>query len=213
MDLAIAIIGAVAAAAAAVAAFGSWSAARTSNASTASMVAVERDRRHDELTPEFEITCTMRATAPDSADLRVALTGGRLERLDSVTVTILDEAGQDHWGRGLPHGVSQEDAEAFVWGPWEFNTGASKQVVSNRESRPRAYSRVSGKNWDLRSMTHTRPGLWMSGMSQEDWRRQRKGQPVRLLLTCHWDGYEPWFIQHDVKVEQGGGPAIRVIGT
>jgi hypothetical protein len=44
---------------------------------------------------------------------------------------ILDETGSDHWARGLPDGVTQEQAEAFVWGPLEFNTGASDQVVSN----------------------------------------------------------------------------------
>lgn len=59
-----------------------------------------------------------------------------LGRLDEVTVTILDEAGQDHWGQGLPDGVTQEQAAAFVWGAWEFNTGASAQVVSNVSRGP-----------------------------------------------------------------------------
>ncbi len=68
--------------------------------------------------------------------MRITLTGGGVERLDAVTVTILDDAVQDRWSRGLPAGVTQEEAEAFVWGPWEFNTGASKQVVSNRETVP-----------------------------------------------------------------------------
>jgi len=34
-------------------------------------VTVGQDRRHDELAPDFEITCTERATAPDQASLRV----------------------------------------------------------------------------------------------------------------------------------------------
>lgn len=37
----------------------------------------------------------------------------------------------------------------FVWGPWQFSTGASEQVASNRTTRPRAYSLTTGKNWDL----------------------------------------------------------------
>jgi hypothetical protein len=69
------------------------------------------------MTPVFEITCTVRDTAPEWADLRVALVGGRLKRHAAVTITILDEAGQDHWTHGLPNGVTQEEAEAFVWGP------------------------------------------------------------------------------------------------
>lgn len=95
------------------------------------MAGVERDRRYQELTPEFDVTFTARDTADDSADLRVALKPGRLQRLDEVTITILDEAGKDHWTRGLPDGVTQDEAEMFVWGPWEFSAGASAQVVSN----------------------------------------------------------------------------------
>jgi hypothetical protein len=202
VDLAIAIIGVVATVAAAIAATGSWIAARRANETAAAVAAIERDRRHDELIPVFEITCTVKDTAPEWADLRVELVGGRLERHAAVTITILDEAGQDHWTHGLPNGVTLEEAEAFVWGPWEFNTGASEQVVSNRESKARPYSRVSGKNWDLLSLRATRPGRWMSSISQDGWRTRWEGQPIRLLVICLCEGYEPWFIQRDVKVDQ-----------
>jgi hypothetical protein len=161
--------------------------------------------------PDFEITCTVRETANDSADLRVSLTGGGLEYLDEVVLTILDETGRDHWTRGLPDGVTQEQAEAFVWGPWEFNTGASTQVVSNRETVPRPYSRVSGKNWDLLSLTPTRPGCWMTGTGQDDWRKQYRDHPVRLLITCRREGYEPWFVQRDVQAEYPKVARIRTI--
>lgn len=123
--------------------------AQEANAAAAALAAIERDRRRDELTPEFEITCTARDPDVDSATLFVKLTPGRLEALDEVTITILDETGADHWAHGLPDGLTQEEAEAFVWGPWEFNTGASKQVVSNRTTVTRPYSLVTGKNWDV----------------------------------------------------------------
>jgi hypothetical protein len=122
-------------AAAAVAAWAAWlsrSSAAEANAAAGTLAAIERDRRHDELCPGFEITCTIRDTAVTSADLHIALKPSDLGRLDEVTVTILDERGADHWAHGLPEGVTQAEAEAFVWGPWEFNTGASEQVVSNR---------------------------------------------------------------------------------
>ena len=117
MDLAIAIISATAAVAAAIAALGSWKAARKANDTAGQMASIEHQRRHQELTPDFDITLTVRDTAADSADLRVALKPGTLLRLDQVWVTILDEAGKDHWTRGLPDGVTQEEAEMFVWGP------------------------------------------------------------------------------------------------
>lgn len=127
-------------------------------------------------------------------------------------MTILDEAGQDHWSRGLPEGVTQDDAEAFVWGGWEFNIGASEQVVSNRTTRPRAYSLVTGKNWDLLSMNRTRPGPWMSSTSRDEWRKRYAGQPVRLLITCRRDGYEPWIVLCEVRAEPVPRARIRFLG-
>ena len=53
--------------------------------------------------------------------------------------------------------MTQEEAEAFVWGPWEFNTNASVQIATNRVSQTRAYSRVTGKNWDLLPLRRTGP--------------------------------------------------------
>ena len=44
---------------------------------------------------------------------KVMLSGARLESLDEVTLTILDD--QDHWAAGLPDGVTQDEAEVFVW--------------------------------------------------------------------------------------------------
>jgi len=158
---------------------------------------IERDRRYDELTPRFDITCKVRDIAPDRADLLITLARGGAQYLDWVTVTILDEAWQAREGDGLP-----QEAEEFVWGAWEFSPEASSQVVSNRESRPRPYSRLSGKNQDLLGLRATKPGPWMTETSNEAWREQYRDQSLRLRLTCKRNEYEnPWVIQRDVKVE------------
>jgi hypothetical protein len=47
--------------------------------------------------------------------------------------------------------VPQEEAEAFIWGPWESNTNASVQIATNRMPQTRAYSRVTGRNWGDRA--------------------------------------------------------------
>jgi hypothetical protein len=207
VNLAIAIIGAVATFAAAIAATGSWIAARRANETASAVAVIERDRRHDELIPVFKFTGTLGDKWSRDAELRVELVGGRLERHAAVTVTILDEPEQDHWARGLPPGVTQEEAEAAVWGPWEFDTEASDLVVSNRESKPRPYSRISGKNWAVLPLIATRPKRWMMDRDQfagdllRRWDETWRGQPVWLLVVCVCDGYEPWFIKQDVKVE------------
>src|SRR5579872_4544918 len=122
----------VAAGIAAWAARQSHDAAVRANAAAESLAAIERGRRHDELAPVFDVKFT--ETGGDDASLHVTFTGGGLESLDEVTFTILDEAGKDHWSGRLPGQVTHEEAEAFVWGPWEFNTGASVQIASNRVS-------------------------------------------------------------------------------
>jgi hypothetical protein len=197
-----ALVVSIAAAAAAVAAV--WYARRSAQSAAAAAVAagktaeVDEQHRHDELTPDFEITCAAGINGiDDNGELVVTLAGpDGLDRLDAVTIVILDEAGIDHWGHGLPAGLSQEDAHNFVWGPWEFNTGASAQVSDNRTTRPRPYSRADGRNWDRLSLTRTRPGHWMS-MAPDRWQQEREG-PIRLQITCQ-RGREQWIALREVR--------------
>jgi hypothetical protein len=179
----------------------SHDAAVQANAAAGSLAAIERGRRHDELAPVFDLKFT--ETGGDHANLHVTFAGGGLESLDEVTFTILDEAGKDHWSGGLPGRLTQDEAEAFVWGPWEFNTAAAVQIAGNRVSRTRPYSRVTGKNWDLLPLKRTQPGYWMSTYSQQQWREDYEDHPVRLLITCRREGYEPWALLREVTAGAG----------
>ena len=172
--------------------------AETAAAAAKKTAALDADRRHTELTPEFEIACTAGGNGTgDRGELRVTLTGpDSLNRLDEVTIVILDESGADHWGYGYPTGVDEDEARQFVWGPWEFNTGASAQVTDNRTTRPRPYSCTDGRNWDRLSLTRTRPGRWMS-LSPEQWQKQTEG-PVRLQITCRRGG-DQWILLREVE--------------
>jgi len=192
---------AVAAGIAAWAARQSHDAAVQANAAAASLAAIERGRRHDEVAPVFDMTFT--ETGGEDASVRVTLAGG-VESLDEVTFTILDEAGKDHWSGRLPPRVTQEEAEAFVWGPWEFNAAASVQISTNRMSQTRAYSRVTGKNWGLLPLSRTRSGHWMTAYTQQQWQEQYADHPVRLLITCRREGDEPWTLLQEVTT--GAGP-------
>ena len=202
-ELVITAIAAIAAIAAAVAAIGSWQAAAKANSIANEMAVVERSRRHEELTPKFEVSCTASTASEGYANLHLRLSNGGVDQLDQVTATILDETDQDHWAGGPPSGMTLAQARAFVWGPWEFNTGASEQVVSNRESRPLQCSRVGGRNWILLSLTRTRPGSWMTGLTNAEWKRDHPG-PLRLHLDCRSDGYEPWSLIREVEVTLEG---------
>jgi len=70
---------------------------------------------------------------------------------------------------------------------------------------------VSGKNWDLLGLIPTRPPRWLPGMTAEQWQARWEGKPFRLLVTCHCEGYDPWFIQREVKIHHPDRPQVRVI--
>ena len=132
------------------------------------------------------------------ANLKVTLVGPhQLERLDEVTVRIADEKWREHEDYS-PANVSEEEYAAFVWGPWEFDTNASVQIVDNRSSKPRPYSRAKGKDWDVLPLRNTRPGSWMS-MDGDAWSHQVGEQPVRLLLNCRLGEYE-WALSYEVRI-------------
>jgi hypothetical protein len=163
----------------------------------AAMAAIESGRRHQEQEPVFEIEAKEAATAPGRAQLSIRLTAGAPE-LDAVTVTILDEADQDHWGDRLPEALTREQADMFVWGPWEFDTNV-REIVDCRTSAPQPLSLLSGQNWARLPLQRTRPGAWMS-MTEAVWRSERTG-PIRLRLTCLGKGEEPWVVLKEIHVQ------------
>lgn len=200
MSLALSIIAIAIALVSAGAAFGLWRSAHRANELAATAVSIDASRRHEERTPEFEVKIIQSRTAPDHADMTVRLIRPAL--LDEVVINILNEANVDHWARGRPDGVTEQDAERFVWGLWEFNTGASEQVADNRTTRSRRYSRADGKEGEVFDLVRTRPGHWMGNVAQESWERDRTG-PVRLSIACRVDGEEPWQVSYEVTVRRG----------
>ena len=192
---------------AAIAAHQSFNSAKEANAAAGSLAAIERDRRHDELAPIFDLQFTK--ADGDRALLKVTLSGGRLDSLDEVTLTILDD--QDHWANGLPDGVNQDEAKAFVWGPYKFDTSLryAPPVVSSRQSLPRPLSRLSAENWELLPLIRTEPPRWLPSYGGGRWRKDYADEPIRLLITCRRKGDEPWMLQKDVDTKEEIRPEQR----
>ncbi|MFA1544592.1 hypothetical protein [Actinomadura monticuli] len=193
-------------------ALGAWRSAVLNNRSNRLMAVattdlrdIEASRRRSELTPQFRLTLTEDINGvARNGNLKIELIGpSTLDYLDEVTIRIVNEAWKDHCSGRLPTNVTAEEAARFVWGPWEFNAGASAQVSDNRTTKPRPYSRVTGKNWDIFSLHRTQPGHWMA-MDSAQWQEQEKG-PLRLSLSCSRAPYEPWFLLAEVGSDQ---PAI-----
>jgi len=78
--------------------------AAVSAVAASATAALDWQRRHDELTPEFDVSITAGENGVgDHAEMRVALTGpAGLDRLDEVRIAILDEAGGRPLGTWAP---------------------------------------------------------------------------------------------------------------
>jgi hypothetical protein len=125
--------------------------------------------------------------------------------LDEVAISILNTV--DINPPGLPKGVTQYEAEAVIWAGWEFDTfltgGLGKeaiQAVSHRQSKPRSFSRRAGRDWCEFLIRRTRPPSWDT-RNEEEWRSFWDTAPLRISISCHLDGHEPWIVYKQVMVK------------
>lgn len=203
METLIIVIGVVIGAVGAVAAVGAWVSTHKGNKQgaknlelTALLTDIERERRREELTPRFEITC--KQTAEDLAKLDIELTGpDGLDHLDEVMITIRNDT-PTRGDSQMPWGPNAAEIQRVVWGPYRLVPGVDnadkdgrKVVIVNRlfrgEGFPLALERTNPPSWK------TEPGSW---------RREWSGKPVRLLLTCR-QGETKWDVPCEIKVEPG----------
>jgi hypothetical protein len=212
-----AIGAALSAAVAAIATFWARTAARQANeaaanaGATANTVAeIEKQRRHQELTPNFRVRAAIlddsKSPGFGFAVLFVMLLDGQLDTLNEVTVSILNTVDLRPWN--LPESVSETEAENFIWSGWEFDTWfvnpkgdpRSKLAANHRQSKPRSFSRREGKDWFELLLRRTRPPEW-DDRTNEEWQRQYDEVPLRLALNCNLAGHEPWIVYKSVTIE------------
>jgi hypothetical protein len=130
---------------------------------------------------------------------------GSARTLAAHTTRILDERWQDHAARLTAGGPSAEEIAKHVWGPWEFNTGASAQVADNQTTHGRSYSRSTGQDWDRLSLVPSAPPYWASGMTTQQWLLRHDGQPIRLMISCRLGEYR-WELPYDVPISTSAAP-------
>lgn len=162
----------------AVAATGAWFAARRSAETAEALARIERDRRHEERRPQFELS--LGGPYREHSTLNVHLAGpDELDEVEIVSIRV-DDDDKDRT-RLTPGGATQEEIENHVWGPFRFTP-----MVDNGDEHGRALGsfRLRVGRGRPFQMERTRPGRWMTGKTQDQWQDDYRGEPVRIVLTC-----------------------------
>jgi hypothetical protein len=209
-----------AAGAAAVGAFQSRASAREANAAArqsasaaAALTAIERDRRRSELTPRFRVTCEPANPGTDALTLRVMLLGPpALHRLESLTVAIRDDLFQRAEIPPLAGGPTPEQVKEHIWGPYRFTpgTGPGAHARADETGRVTACGPLPVGEGLTFHLEPTRPGQWMTGTTDPDWRRMQ-GTVIRLLLDARIDDDWWWILR--CEIETGPPPRGRSVAV
>lgn len=190
----LAVFGLLTAIASAVAASGSWKAARRSEKAATTLAAIERERRHTELTPTFEVTCS-RPSVGDNVFLDLTFTGPPgLDRLDGTAIAIRD----DRANRSpiVAGGPTAEDLASVIWGPLRFRPHVNDADELGRAIPASPLARRETRRFALEASLRPK---WVD--DTDYWRRRYADHPLRLTLTCTREGHVPWIIPIDVPIE------------
>jgi hypothetical protein len=182
----------------AIATWGAWRAAARS-AKTANTVArIERQRWHADLTPQFDIR--IESSEGGRTTLSVRLVGPvPLERLDEIVIRIVSSDDMDRTVR-LPGGPTQADVDAQVWGPCRFSQGADGADENGQTVNPFSLRVGTGRPFSIERTRHPR---WQVGADAERrWRGEWMNKPMRMVITCRREEFEPWVVPYEVEIPQ-----------
>ncbi|WP_430378419.1 hypothetical protein [Streptomyces sp. B1-3] len=200
-----AIVGGTTAVFSAIATGGAWLTARRANATADAVARIERGRWHAENLPQFRVT--IERGDGDRATLSVHLAGPLpLCHLDEIRVEVEQSDDMDYTPR-LAGGPTPEQVAAQVWGPLRFVPGSDGADRNGQTVAP--FRLEVGKGRPL-ALERTRSPLWWEGNDREArWRDKWLNKPMRLVLTCRRDGFEPWTVPCEVEVPQA--PRVRTM--
>ncbi|WP_431220338.1 hypothetical protein [Leifsonia xyli] len=190
-------IGLGVAAVSAIAAVAAWRAADGSRKAAAELTAIERDRRHAELTPK--ILAQVSPLGGGRFRLRIQLDGPlELEGLDHVVVSVRNDT-VDH--TPIDGGGTNEESNAPIWGPLRFVPQIDGASEDGRQVAP--FPLAVGDDRPF-AMEPTRAPLESGPGSDSWWRAQYQSgtSPLRLAVRCEKEGEQPWIIPIELHLSK-----------
>jgi hypothetical protein len=185
---------AVASGAAAVAAVGSAVAAFLANRTSSALAKTERERRHTELTPEFQVWCDV--ISPNHLKLTLWLRGpAGLDKIDRLTVSIRDNKRVSASPVGSP---TSEQVDKQIWGPRRFSPHV---MGASSDGRNATYLDLIRGDEAVFQLEKTPPGSWMmSGGTLEWWETLGISRAIKISIHCEKSGLEPWTVPWDIPL-------------
>jgi hypothetical protein len=161
----------------------------------AKVTEIEQDRRHEELTPQFQVACEGQDGEGTHATLTLELTGPTaLAELEEVIVRIRDDMPDRKPGHGSQ--VTQGQIAEVIWGPYRIMPGLHSTPANGREHG--AFRLPKNEPYPIPLERSMAPS-WM--VSPATWREQYDGKPVRIEITGQRNGDKPWVVPVEVRVE------------
>ncbi len=156
---------------------------------------IEQARRHEELTPQFEVTCEANDAEATHAELSLQLTGPTgLAGLDEVTVRIRDDRPDRAPTPGSQ--LTAQQVSEIIWGPYRIMPGLHSTLPNGREHGP--FKLPKNEPYPI-PLERSYAPTWVTDPGE--WRKLYDGKPVRLEITCQRAGYKPWVIPLEVPVD------------
>lgn len=161
---------------------------------TADIVArIESDRWHHEITPQIDITIHEGGLGTGKAHMHVAFNGPAVhQRIERMLLAVIDDGRERR--PGVTYGLSQEQIDAQVWGPYQFES--TNDGASDDGRRVPGFAIGLGQQRDFWLIQTAPPGDYPPG----NWSVEYGDGPVRIRVECHVAGEpRPWVYIREVQ--------------
>lgn len=177
----------------AVAAAGAWFAAHRANGTANTVASIERERWHEDRTPDIRLSFTGRFGSYGNVTAHLAGPDS-LGDLTSVQLEMVND-DMDHRVLNPTPEFTQADSDAYVWGPFRFIPGVDGADENGRRTGAMPLEMGRGRPF---AVERTRPGHWMTGASADGWQDRYTHLPIRVRVTCR-RGEETWVLARELE--------------
>ncbi|OVZ99496.1 hypothetical protein B9W64_37515 [Streptomyces sp. CS159] len=187
------------------AAFAAWRASREANATASSVAQIERDRWHQELTPQLRLKLEA-----EQGMLYVRFDGPASLGKLHVRLTLRDDFDRSRVPP-LAGGPTLEQIAETVWGPYRFRPGSDGADQLGRAVAP--FPLEADDRTRLAVDPSMRPSWYEGTAGEQRWRDQYRTARIRLWADCEAEGHKPWRLSFEVPQDGTWAQTGRLVGT